>query len=80
MPVREHSHETLIEAVLANSGEREDPGPFNPRVFEEFLRKREVEEMEGRGFMFPRHEELFVPLENEEPFDTIDLTGDDDSD
>lgn len=67
-----------------------DPEPFDPRVFEEFLRKREVEEMEARGFLYPMHEHMFAEDEhlftgnehlfagNDQPFDTIDLTGDDD--
>ena len=95
-PVRDHTHETLIDTVIANSGERVDPEPFNPQVFEEFLRKRGVGMVE-RGFLFmheqpfPMDERSFAGNEylfagneqpflmNEVPFDTIDLTGDDDS-
>ena len=90
VPVRAHTHEALIDVAHANSGERVDPEPFDPRVFEEFLRKREVEEMEARGFLYPMHEHMFAEDEhlftgnehlfagNDQPFDTIDLTGDDD--
>lgn len=49
-----------------------DEVAFDPRVFEEFLRKQEAEQMQGIGFLFTRHEQLF-PM-HEQPFDTIDLT------
>ena len=73
VPARAHTHETLIEMVLANAGERVDPGPFDPRVFEEFLRNRRLERMGGGGFLFTRHDQW-----NGHPSGTIDLTGDDD--
>ena len=74
--MRDHSHETLIEVVRAKSGEVVEPEPFNPRVFEELFGIGEVMEMDMDYMNY-----MEVQLAGEEqPFDTIDLTGEDDND
>jgi hypothetical protein len=69
--VRDHSHETLIEAVHAESGEDAEPELFNPRVFEEFFGMGEVvgmdvEDMDSQS------------AGDKQLYESIDLTGDND--
>ncbi|KAF9793090.1 hypothetical protein BJ322DRAFT_1103526 [Thelephora terrestris] len=71
VPVRDHSHETLIEAVRAKSGEDAEPESFNPRVFEEFFGMGEVVGMDVE-------DTDSQSAGDEQPYESIDLTGDDD--
>lgn len=71
LPVRDHSHETLIEAVRATSGEVAEVEPLPPLDFAEFFEEQDVEEMDTDDMDYQLSE-------NEEPSNTIDLTGIDD--
>ena len=70
--MRDHSHEALIDAVRAKSGEGREPEPLGPRVFAEFFGEEEEEVMEA--------EDMDIQFaEDEQPIESIDLTGDDGS-
>jgi hypothetical protein len=61
----------LIEAVRATSGEVAEVEPLPPLDFAEFFEEQDVEEMDTDDMDYQLSE-------NEEPSNTIDLTGIDD--
>lgn len=70
IPIRDHSHETLIDAIRATSGQEVEQERLGRRVFEKFFWEQDVDEMDV-------DDTDSQSTEGEQPIETIDLTGDD---